>query len=207
MSVHMQRTDDDTLKEGTFNGLWQLKELVIVKCALKVIESNTFQSYGLEELETLNLQDNKIRLIYSVTFEPNTFYGMDWLNSLSLRNNLLETLPMNLFKNLHTLQKIDLQGNQLKILSNNIFSNLGSFYEISINLNFNQIKYLSPQAFENKLKISEGSHYESQFGMMPVCTVTIYDDCIQDTNLNLFVFQSFYLAIQNASLPVDLDMN
>lgn len=86
--------------------------------------------YGLDTVEILNLDNNKIKRII-----PGCFTKMKNLKELSLQGNELIELPKNIFSGLQKLKKIDLSDNKIKRVNKYVFNTLSNVTEINLSRN------------------------------------------------------------------------
>lgn len=94
-----------TLRPGTFGP--NLLTLWLFSNNLSIIYPGTFRH--LQALEELDLGDNR----HLRSLEPDTFQGLERLQSLHLYRCQLSSLPANLFRGLVSLQYLYLQENSL----------------------------------------------------------------------------------------------
>ena len=114
----------DTLKQGDFDELRGLEELVLKGNFLSTLPEDVFW-YLRRSLKELNLENNQF-----TTLEEGTFEHLDSLTDLSLRGNQLTVLQEGVFDDLETLIELDLRDNQLTILSPRVFKNLFNLQEL-----------------------------------------------------------------------------
>jgi Leucine-rich repeat (LRR) protein len=115
---------EDCQLTGIANGTWaKLKRLqhldVTRNQDLELIQLGAFA--GLENLKTLDLSSNGIRMI-----ENESFAALSSLEHLSLRMNRLVNLESELFSGLSKLQYLNLAANNLTKLAPGIFNHLES---------------------------------------------------------------------------------
>ena len=73
------------------------------------------------------------------------FTGMEKMKTLSLKNNLIESIPTDAFSTMPDLETLYLDGNKLEIIENNLFKFNGKLEFIA--LNDNNIKYIGYRSF------------------------------------------------------------
>lgn len=73
------------------------------------------------------------------------FTGMEKMKTLSLKNNLIESIPTDAFSTMPDLETLYLDGNKIEIIENNLFK-FNSKLEF-IALNDNNIKYIGYRSF------------------------------------------------------------
>ncbi|XP_064604505.1 protein artichoke-like [Liolophura sinensis] len=141
----------------TFAGLTKLRLLLLSNNNIRSVYPGTFQD--LVNLTTLDLGLNHLSgvigagmfsglfKLWRVDLGRNKFTGIDRnafvdcpeISDISLRNNLLHSIPVGTFRN-RFLHDIDLSGNKIKELRPGVFGNSRIY---SLNLNHNQISVLS----------------------------------------------------------------
>ncbi|XP_058863374.1 reticulon-4 receptor-like 2 [Acipenser ruthenus] len=101
----------------------------------------------MRDLEELDLGDNpSLR-----TLHPDSFRGLDKLQSLHIYRCQLGTLPGNIFKKLYSLQFLYLQDNLLQHIQDNLFSDLVNLTHLF--LHGNQIRVLSENVFRGLVNL------------------------------------------------------
>lgn len=116
------------IEAGAFDSVPLLKTLVLSNNLLQSIESRSF--IGAKELAELHLDSNLIQSIDADAFD------FPRLEILSLRDNRLKSLPINIFANLTSLEKIDLSHNELTEIGNSL-RNCDQLYSLSLSHNPN----------------------------------------------------------------------
>ncbi|XP_067008461.2 leucine-rich repeat transmembrane neuronal protein 3 isoform X2 [Anabrus simplex] len=87
------------------------------------LSNNIFANKGLQKLDALYLNNNSISLI-----EEKAFFGLNGLQTLVLDGNKITTLPLNVFEPCEHLKYISMRGNNL-ILSDSIFHDKTKFLQ------------------------------------------------------------------------------
>ena len=105
------------IKENSFSGLNNLRELALVGNQFTEIKKKTF--IGLNNLEELYLVSNKLKEI-----KENAFFGLHKLDKLSLKDNLLTEINEKTFFGLNNLYKLSLEDNKLTEIKENTFNGL-----------------------------------------------------------------------------------
>ncbi|XP_058861926.1 reticulon-4 receptor-like 2, partial [Acipenser ruthenus] len=101
----------------------------------------------MRDLEELDLGDNpSLR-----TLHPDSFRGLDKLQSLHIYRCQLGTLPGNIFKKLYSLQFLYLQDNLLQHIQDNLFSDLVNLTHLF--LHGNRIRVLSENVFRGLVNL------------------------------------------------------
>lgn len=81
------------------------------------------------------------------------FVGLDKMTSLSLKNNVIESIPADAFSKMPELETLYLDGNRLEIIENNVFKFNGKLEFIT--LNDNNIKYIGYKTFQHLNALSK----------------------------------------------------
>lgn len=95
----------ETVEGGAFNGLTRLKNLYLDRNQITTLKRDVFADCS--QLIELYLNDNRISAIEEGTFD------LPELKILSIKNNLLRSLPPNVFVNAPKLENVDLSSNEL----------------------------------------------------------------------------------------------
>ena len=155
------------LSKTDFNGLYNLKTILLDNNAVQGITGNTFSNT--KSLETFSIQNNNLKFISGNAFngakklqmlnvnhnrishlEPGLFSPFQSSNiDLSFSNNRIKEIPNGLFNMLNDYVKFDLKHNLISKIGNSAFVQLNGFVQL---LN-NSIINLSLSSFE---KISHG---------------------------------------------------
>ncbi|XP_042532148.1 reticulon-4 receptor-like 2 [Dipodomys spectabilis] len=126
-----------TLRPGTFGP--NLLTLWLFSNNLSTIYPGTFRH--LQALEELDLGDNR----HLRSLEPDTFQGLDRLQSLHLYRCQLSSLPGNIFRGLVSLQYLYLQENSLLHLQDDLFADLANLSHLF--LHGNRLRLLTEHVF------------------------------------------------------------
>ncbi len=105
----------EVIEAGAFNNLDNLHTLCLYDNKLKVINSGIFD--GLSSLILLDLHNNDIEQIKS-----DSFIDLKSLSQLRIQDNRIQHLPSGIFSNLTKLSSLSIQNNELTTLSEDIFS-------------------------------------------------------------------------------------
>ncbi|EFB19491.1 hypothetical protein PANDA_011747, partial [Ailuropoda melanoleuca] len=116
-----------TLRPGTFGP--NLLTLWLFSNNLSAIYPGTFRH--LQALEELDLGDNR----HLRSLEPDTFQGLERLQSLHLYRCQLSSLPGNIFRGLVSLQYLYLQENSLLHLQDDLFADLANLSHLFLHGN------------------------------------------------------------------------
>lgn len=104
----------DSLQDGTFTSLTELKSLSLDFNKIPTITQNTF--HGLNHLMKLDVSGNE-----NCNIAPGTFDSVLSLRELSLAEMNLETFDVKLIKALKNLVMLDIHGNRLKTIDWTVF--------------------------------------------------------------------------------------
>ncbi|XP_015424821.1 PREDICTED: reticulon-4 receptor-like 2 [Myotis davidii] len=126
-----------TLRPGTFGP--NLLTLWLFSNNLSTIYPGTFRH--LQALEELDLGDNR----HLRSLEPDTFQGLERLQSLHLYRCQLSSLPANIFRGLVSLQYLYLQENSLLHLQDDLFADLANLSHLF--LHGNRLRLLTEHVF------------------------------------------------------------
>jgi Leucine-rich repeat (LRR) protein len=127
------------LTENLFDGLINLKELVLSTNNINHIGPNAFRILG--NLTVLFLINNKISEL-----NANALEGLVNLKELYLNENELKKINKNAFKGLDNLKKLDLSYNRLSELNPRLFEGLNNLKELSLSRNC--LEYIHLNAFQ-----------------------------------------------------------
>ncbi|NEZ48185.1 DUF1533 domain-containing protein [Clostridium botulinum] len=113
----------ETLPQGIFDNLTELKELTINSNLLQSLDEHIFDK--LTKLEYLTMDSNKLRRL-----PENIFSKLVNLKTIGFTGNQLQELPDNLFHNNNKLEELYLGNNKLKALPKSLSTlpNLKSLY-------------------------------------------------------------------------------
>ncbi|XP_076971152.1 reticulon-4 receptor-like 2 [Tamandua tetradactyla] len=125
------------LRPGTFGP--NLLTLWLFSNNLSTIYPGTFRH--LQALEELDLGDNR----HLRSLEPDTFRGLERLQSLHLYRCQLSSLPGNIFRGLVSLQYLYLQENSLLHLQDDLFADLANLSHLF--LHGNRLRLLTEHVF------------------------------------------------------------
>lgn len=125
----------------SFKSTENLLKMFLHNNRLTTIDNFSFS--GTKKLETLDLSSNIIVKVHS-----RAFASLDSLIDLNLSNNKISSFDDETFQNLLNLKWLGLDHNQLTMIASTLFTkNHGNLEGIS--LNFNNIKEISPNVFDN----------------------------------------------------------
>ncbi|XP_038061577.1 leucine-rich repeat-containing G-protein coupled receptor 4-like isoform X2 [Patiria miniata] len=160
----------ENIESGFFEGLTNLKNLMVASSKVTNLESGAFRS--LEKLQYLKLHNNSLTRLQSDIFAdvPNlvelelsynklaeldrdAFQKQTKLEKLNLEENQLTSLPSGLFRNLHHLQYLYLDHNNLTHLPADIFEGLVELR--NLRLNSNGLDQFPPGIFQDLLNLIE----------------------------------------------------
>ncbi|KPU75143.1 uncharacterized protein Dana_GF20961 [Drosophila ananassae] len=134
----------ETIDVSFFNGLPDLKSLVLKFCSIREIASHAFDVLANNTLKTLYMDDNKLPHL------PEHFFPEgNQLRILILARNRLETLNRSDFANLPYLEELDLRGNLIGSFEAEVFAHLTKLERLY--LNENSIKRLDSSMFPRTL--------------------------------------------------------
>ena len=106
---------------------------------IQQIEPDAFSS--LKNLQTLDLNRNKLQTVHWKTFHPLT-----QLKLLNLSHNMLHDLPENIFEGLEKLEELSLGFNQLHVIPFQLFASIK--YLQLLDLSHNAISCLPNESFQ-----------------------------------------------------------
>ncbi|CAH1114176.1 unnamed protein product [Psylliodes chrysocephalus] len=150
----------------------KLKILNLRYNKISFIEFNSF--YYLGSLTSLDLSHNRFKMTYSINENP--FNNILKLESLMLRNNLIEELPD--FNNLIYLQTVDLSYNSIKDVPVHYIISQPSESLKLFNLSNNAIKYVDLKYVDVLLEANNPPRSQVQVDLQNnplVCDCTNYD--------------------------------
>lgn len=160
--LQLDQNGISVIRDGTFNGLDNLRELNISGNSIQQLSANTFP---LVRLESLDLSNNDLTKVKGQTFrelqslvtlnlsrnalnelDDQTFVGLVKLKTLLLKDNRILNVQANTFAHLPSIIRIDLSSNALRTLNGNIFG-----YQIlplqKLFLQKNNIATVQPRTF------------------------------------------------------------
>lgn len=130
------------LEDGAFANMKNLKHLYLDGNLITNFQSNLLMNYK-NQLETLHIQSNSIRLI-----DRNTFKGFINLRVLNLSNNRIDMILNYSFEELLNLESLALANNFLRDLNAEIFP-LNPFpYLSKFNIGNNRFSHLTTETLE-----------------------------------------------------------
>lgn len=126
------------------------------------LELRTLQNLRLEH-STIELHENIFAGVYKLEYlhldscgisdiPENTFKNLR-LTELSLKNNSLKTLKMNIFKGMEDLEHLDLSKNKLTSLCNNLFDDLINLS--TLKMDNNQLTTIQANIFKNLKQVTD----------------------------------------------------
>jgi Leucine-rich repeat (LRR) protein len=136
------------IKDYYFERLFLLRSLDLSNNSIELIETNSFKD--LLNLNILNLKFNKFKSIFvqnsfltylNMDFSMyteitnTTFIGLDFLQTISLRNNKIESIQNNSFCYCYDLFILDLAYNSISYINENTFKGLINLKYLLINNN------------------------------------------------------------------------
>lgn len=122
---------------GAFKDLAQLRALDLSGNLLSgVLGTDMFS--GLSNLNRVEFDRNKLTGI-----DKNAFIDCPKIYDISVSNNFIESIPIGTFRHFRSLRQLDLSRNNIKELRSGVFN---TSY-LSLNLNYNQISFLSQSVF------------------------------------------------------------
>ncbi|KAK6471280.1 reticulon-4 receptor-like 2 isoform X2 [Huso huso] len=141
--VFLQNNRITELQAQSFS--FQTQVLWLYSNNISSIKPDSFSD--MRDLEELDLGDNpSLR-----TLHPDSFRGLDKLQSLHIYRCQLGTLPGNIFKKLYSLQFLYLQDNLLQHIQDNLFSDLVNLTHLF--LHGNRIRVLSENVFRGLVNL------------------------------------------------------
>jgi len=139
--LDISRCGINDLKPTTFSRLTQLQSLKLSGNMLESIHLKTFKD--LPYLESVDFSDNNI-----IDFDGNLFESNHEINSLSLRNNSLISVPK---LKTPSLEELDLSQNEIYFIGQSVLTHLVNL--IQLNLSQNKISHIGPKPFENNKRL------------------------------------------------------
>lgn len=136
----------DQTYDNIFNSLSNLKFLELEKSEfLSDFSENIFS--GMKKLTYLSLSDNDLESLKTDFFKSNTV-----IESLILKNNLIQSISDRAFQNLNELSFLDLGYNEISQLPQNVFYELGDLEELYLNGNI--LTSISSGLFKKNLQLT-----------------------------------------------------
>ncbi|KAH8374149.1 hypothetical protein KR200_000662, partial [Drosophila serrata] len=134
----------EIINETFFEGLPNVKSLVLKFCGIREIASHAFDRLADNPLRTLYMDDNKLPHL------PEHFFPEgNQLRILILARNRLQSLNRSDFHNLQHLEELDLRGNRIDSFEAAVFAELTSLEFLY--LNENRITRLNSEMFPRTL--------------------------------------------------------
>ncbi|KAH8289847.1 hypothetical protein KR054_011873, partial [Drosophila jambulina] len=134
----------ENINETFFEGLPNVKSLVLKFCGIREIASHAFDRLADNPLRTLYMDDNKLPHL------PEHFFPEgNQLRILILARNRLHSLNRSDFRNLQHLEELDLRGNRISSFEAAVFAELTSLEFLY--LNENRVKRLNAEMFPRTL--------------------------------------------------------
>uniref|UniRef100_A0A336KL88 CSON012960 protein n=1 Tax=Culicoides sonorensis TaxID=179676 RepID=A0A336KL88_CULSO len=118
------------LSKDFFETLPNVRELVLKHCNIETIHPHAFEKLKNITLETLHLNQNKIRTLPNHLFPNGTV-----LENLILSGNAIHEMHSTCFKNLEHLIELDLRDNEIKTLNRHVLSPLKKLQKLYLNEN------------------------------------------------------------------------
>lgn len=160
---------------GVFDGMPELRELILSYNQINDLPRNTFTPDGLPQLNYLNLAHNNLSLI------PYQFFqNLTALQVLDLSNNRLMSFLDNFFIDNKALAVLDLHNNTLVKVLKDSFN--GLHHLIELDLSHNQIEYIDRNAFDSLAWLQRLNLCMNNLAMLPT---TIFNGLHNLKYLNL----------------------
>ncbi|XP_036369235.1 slit homolog 3 protein-like isoform X6 [Octopus sinensis] len=137
--LYLQWNNIETIKEGAFTGLSNLKELVLGANNIETIKEGAFT--GLSNLKELIVQMNNI-----ATIKEGTFTGLSNLKTLNLGNNKISRIEKEMFQGLHNLEELYLRWNNISTIKEGVFTGLSNLE--TLRLSNNKISRIEKEMFQ-----------------------------------------------------------
>uniref|UniRef100_A0A673J6Q9 G-protein coupled receptors family 1 profile domain-containing protein n=1 Tax=Sinocyclocheilus rhinocerous TaxID=307959 RepID=A0A673J6Q9_9TELE len=133
------------LSPGVFSDLHKLKWLILDDNPITTITANTFT--GLSSLFFLSMVNTSLEQLP----DSRLCTHVPFLSWLSLRANLIKSLPENTFQSLRMMGDLDLSSNLIKELPVSIFKDLPSLQ--ILNLSQNPLDHIHPGQFNHLIQL------------------------------------------------------
>ena len=156
--LHLEEKDITSLRAGDFDGLTELRVLLLWHNQIEELPSGVFDS--LTALEHLSLDHTRLGEL-----PPGVFDSLTALKSLVLSYNRLGELPDGVFDSLTALKYLNLDHNRLGELPDGIFDQLTALENLS--LWDNQIEELPPGVFDSLTALEYLSLSYNRLGELP----------------------------------------
>ena len=135
--LYLQHNEIKSFKTGTFHSQANAK-LKVLDLSFNHIEKIEYDMFRFESLESLHLDDNRIKKM-----EARSFVEMRNLKCLTLEGNKITKLEDETFQNLHSLRWLNLAYNSLSNLNFDAFDYVGSLSWATVDASHNQIHQLT----------------------------------------------------------------
>jgi Leucine-rich repeat (LRR) protein len=180
------------IENNAFRGLSNLRSIFFFRWdknfynGIERIYEKTF--YGLQKLETLDLNSNGIKLI-----EINSFSELKNLKILRLFFNKIDRITNGIFNNLSLVEELDLMQN--RIIDIELHSFDGMEYLKKVNLHVNRIQKIRRYTFSNLKKIENLQLHQNEIteiesksfdGMDNLGVITLYSNNLKFIESDLF---------------------
>ncbi|XP_011307777.1 insulin-like growth factor-binding protein complex acid labile subunit [Fopius arisanus] len=128
-----------TLNEKLNSAYKNTTVITIQDSNLMIIPSNLFSSFGIT-LKTLDIHESGVRSV-----DTNAFWGLVYLEKLSLWGNKLTTIPADWFTHLPNLRVLDLSFNNIDTIDYKVYYTLPNLNEL--NIGYNKLKGIDYNLF------------------------------------------------------------
>lgn len=210
--LHLTNNKIRKIKIGALKFLPELTDLNLSGNLLEELENDIFENLG---FKTLYLENNRIKKIGNTVFnflkmeylfiDDNRIseWSSDWfrgtpLQSISLRNNHIQTFPKLAFEFLWhfnkdiILENFILSGNQLKQIDFDAF--LGVKVILSLDLQNNSLTYLEPGIFDSvemidRIQLSDNrltQLYFENFRKTKISNLDVYNNFLECVPIEIF---------------------
>ena len=133
------------LREGLFDGLDNLEQLLLQVSGVDAIPSGTFRGIG-PKFDYLNLFDNNLRQL-----NASTFSSLSQCKYLLVGDNKIESMASDTFTSNPTLTSslllLMISGNQLELIDGTTFNGMTNM--VFLTISGNQIRSVHPDAFKS----------------------------------------------------------
>ncbi|CAK8682839.1 uncharacterized protein LOC143470298 [Clavelina lepadiformis] len=165
LSIGGNRWKNNIISAGTLNSLQNLQILVMDEMEIVKIKDDAF--FGLTNLETIDLADNKIEVVPTAAL-----LQLPKLRYLNLNGNHIKQLHPGSFQNLpnlHTIELTDLK--QLSIIDEGAFTNLPTLETLLLFFN-PKLAYISRHAFDRCPELAT-------IDLLDTMLETVYQDIVE----------------------------